>query len=256
MRRVVIVQARHNASRLPGKVLRDIGGRPMLERVLRRVARAKLVDEVVLATSLGSDDDPVFDLAQKLGLRTIRGSEIDVLSRYVLAAESCHAEVVIRVTADCPLIDPSLVDDVIAAFVEGAAESSRADVGSAWAWDFAANTLERTYPRGLDVEVTHRDALRVADVEAREPYQRAHVMPFFYQNPDRFRLRSVRGETDLSAHRWTVDTDEDLAVVRKIYEALGNEDTFSWREVMALVRARPELEQENSAIAQKALERG
>ena len=217
----------------------------MLARVLSRLARAQRVEEIVLATSVGKDDDPVAALGAELGVRVVRGSEIDVLSRYVLAARESEADVIIRVTADCPLIDGALVDDVVEAFGE-----------SPWAWDFAANTLDRTYPRGLDVEVTHRDALRLADTEAQEPYERAHVMPFFYKHPERFRLRSVRGETDLSAHRWTVDTEEDLAVVRKIYASLNRGDDFSWRDVMALVLAHPELEHDNAATAQKPLERG
>ena len=239
------MQARFNSSRLPGKVLRDIAGKPMLARVLGRLALATRIDDVALATSVGADDDAVAELGAQLGVRVVRGSETDVLSRYALAVHETRADVVVRVTADCPLLDAALVDDVVTAFGD-----------APFASDFAANTLERTYPRGLDVECTHREALLIAHAEAREPFQRAHVMPFLYAHPERFRLLSVRGAEDHSHHRWTVDTAEDLAVVSAIYAALGGADAFSWRDALRVVAENPALELANVGVTQKPLHQG
>jgi spore coat polysaccharide biosynthesis protein SpsF len=231
------------STRLPGKVLRDIGGQSMLARVVRRVEQARHVDQVLVATSSAPADDAVVAECERLGVASFRGSEQDVLDRYYQAALYGGAQVVVRITSDCPLIEPQLIDEVVAAF--RAAQP-----------DYASNTLHRTYPRGLDTEVFSLGALARAWAEAAEPYQRTHVTPYFYQHPELFALLSVRQARDDSHQRWTVDTAEDLAFVRHIYERLGSGDEFGWQEVLDLLGREPELLALNRDVAQKALHEG
>jgi len=255
---VGVVQARMGSSRLPGKVLMDVEGATMLARVLRRLSRAALLDRVVLATSDLPADDAVAAEAARLGFAVFRGSEEDVLSRYLGAAREHAADVVVRVTADCPLIDPAVVDRTVERFL---AESP----------DYASNSLDRTYPRGLDVEVVDRRALEIAGAEARLDYERVHVTPFLYRHPERFRLLSVtrrdgeagghdgEGGEPLGELRWTVDTAPDLELVRRIYHHFlgrpgGGDDGFGWRQVLALVESRPELREINRHVRQKSPE--
>lgn len=241
---VCIIQARMGSTRLPGKVLLDIGGQPMLARVIRRAARSRRIDALMVATTVKPADDPVAEAARALGVPVSRGSEDDVLDRYHLAAKQAGADVIVRITSDCPLIDPTLIDQVIEVFT-----------GASPMADYAANCLERSYPHGLDVEVASVSALDQAWREARN-YQRVHVMPFLYENPQRFRLLAIRHEVDLSHLRWTVDTPEDLALVRALYDRLGNDDRFSWQEATALVAAEPALAGINAHIRQKSLAEG
>ena len=240
---VAIVQARMGSRRLPGKVLADILGRPMLERVLTRLGRAQSTDELVVATSRGPDDDPIIALCQRLGVPCTRGSAQDVLDRIHQAAAEHQAETIVRITADCPLIDPELVDETVRAFQQAAP-----------AVDFACNRLpwDRTYPIGTDTEVCSREALDVAWREALLPNQREHVMPYFYENPERFRLLHVRSsDSSLGEMRWTVDESEDLAFVREIYGRFGSDD-FTWRDVVDLLRREPALARINVAVPHKS----
>lgn len=241
MRVVAIIQARMGSTRLPGKVLEDVGGRSMLSRVVRRTRRASTLDEVVVATSTASQDDPILLECRRLGIGCFRGSEADVLDRYFGAAEAYRAQSVVRVTSDCPLIDWSVIDRVVSAFREGRP-------------DYASNTLERTYPRGLDTEVMTREALARAWCEASEPYERVHVTPYLYRHPELFRLLPVIGERDASAARWTVDTPEDLLFVRTVYQRFGDTDRFSWQDAWTLVDREPELAKINGHIQHKRLE--
>jgi spore coat polysaccharide biosynthesis protein SpsF len=169
-----------------------------------------------------------------------RGDESDVLDRYWRAAQFVGADTVVRITADCPLIDPSLIDDVVRGFLQSSA-------------DYASNVLERTYPRGLDVEVISATALERAWRDADQPHQREHVTPYFYENPGLFKLLSVRGKTDCTAYRWTLDTDEDLHLIRTIYERFDGKDDFSWTDALRLMEQEPKLLSINSAIIQKAV---
>jgi len=243
MKIVAVIQARLGSTRLPGKVLLPLAGQSVLARVCRRACRAALVDEVVVATTGNPLDDPIVDECRALGFPCFRGSEEDVLDRYWRAAEAYQADAVVRITSDCPLIDPGLIDDVVLAALRE------------WP-DYAANVLRRTYPRGLDTEFATATALWRAWSEAVEPYQRVHVMPYFYQNPQRFRLCSISGREDHSRHRWTVDSPEDLAFVRAVYDRLGGEDSFSWTEVLDLLTAEPELAHFNQHVRQKQLVEG
>lgn len=226
------------STRLPGKVLKDLAGRPMLERVVRRVHRAGTIDEVVVATSDSAKDDAIARLCTDRGWSLFRGSEQDVLDRYRQAARAHDAETVARVTGDCPLIDPAVCDQVVEVFQKGT-------------WDYVANTLEpRTFPRGLDVEVFTRESLEVAWKEDTNPHWREHVTPFLYRHPDRFRLHGVYAEEDRSHMRWTVDTEADLEFVRRIYDHFSD-DAFGWREVLSLLEEHPEWMEINRHVKQK-----
>jgi spore coat polysaccharide biosynthesis protein SpsF len=243
MKIVGIIQARMASTRLPGKVLKDIGGQTMLARVVRRTQRAHMVNQVVVATTKSPADDVVVAECERLGVPIFRGAEQDVLNRYYLAAQVHQAEAVVRITSDCPFIDPSVVDQVVGAFL-----SVRPD--------YASNTLERTYPRGLDTEVMTTAALARGWREARKPYQRVHVTPYFYENPNLFRLLSVRAEADYSGYRLTVDTSEDLDFVQKVCARLDNDITATWTDVLALLAREPALAERNRHIQQKTLQEG
>jgi spore coat polysaccharide biosynthesis protein SpsF len=192
------------------------------------------VDEVVVATTDAPADDALVKECEQLGVRVFRGSEHDVLSRYTEAAAVFDAGPIIRITSDCPLIDPELVDGVVDALQSA---------------DFAANTLDRTYPQGLDVEVASREALERTAREAVEPSDREHVFPYVYRHPERFQLVSVTGDRDLSSLRWTVDEARDLEFVRAVYARLG--EPSSWRDVLALLEREPELADINRGVRQK-----
>jgi spore coat polysaccharide biosynthesis protein SpsF len=239
---VIVVQARMTSTRLPGKVLMDLEGRPLLERELERLARCALADEVVLAVTANPDDDPLVALADRLGLRWYRGSEHDVLSRYAGAAREAHADLVVRVTSDCPLIDPGETDAVI-----GALQERRQSC------DYASNRLEPHLPRGLDVEALWRDALERTDRLATSSPAREHVTWFCYaERPDLFALHSVRRPVEAHDLRWTVDTADDLAMVRRLYADLGlAERPVALADVIAYVREHPEIAALNAHIEQK-----
>jgi len=231
------------STRLPGKVLQDIAGATMLSRVVSRARRAATLDSVVIATSTLPADQQIVPSCEALGIPCFRGSEDDVLDRYYGAATAHAADVVVRITSDCPLIEPAVIDMVVAAFLRERP-------------DYASNVHERSFPRGLDVEAMSMAALEIAHREARAEYQRAHVTPYLYQNPERFRLISVRGDADYSAYRWTVDTPEDLALVRAIYQRLGADGAFGWQAVLSLLQHEPELAAINAHIEQKELRQG
>ncbi len=243
MRTVAIIQARMGSTRLPGKVLKDICGQTMLARVVRRTRAATQLDEVVVATTLRPADEAIVDECQRLDVPVFCGSEEDVLDRYYQAAKTYQAETVARITSDCPLIDPGVIDEVLRAFL-------------AQPCDYASNVFDRTFPRGLDTEVMSLEALGRAWHEAKEPYQRVHVTPYLWQNPQLFRFASVKAEVDHSQQRWTVDTAQDLEFVRQVYARLSDRDVFSWREVLALIEREPQLAEMNRHIRQKALEEG
>lgn len=223
MRVVGIVQARVGSTRLPGKVLMDLAGVPLALHTVRRLARATLVDQVVVATSSSSKDDSLVSLVEAEGIPYVRGSEEDVLSRFTLAARETEADVVVRVTADCPLIDPGVVDDVVGALLEDAA-----------ACDYASNVLRRTFPRGLDAEAMFTDVLTRIDRLATSPEAREHVTWLAYrERPDLFLLRSVELEDqDYSHLDWSVDTEEDLERVRQLVRGAGAEAPLEWRTLL------------------------
>ena len=207
MKAIGVLQARMTSSRLPGKVLAPILGQAMILRQLERVERATRLDTIAVATSIDESDDELTQVIQDAGYPTVRGSLEDVLARYVEAIRIFEPDVVVRLTADCPLSSPQVVDTIVQAFLTSNA-------------DYASNTLVRTFPDGLDVEAMRVDAiLSIAD-QPLTSFEREHVTPGIYRRPHRFKLVNVVGKQDLSRLRWTVDTAEDLEFVREIYEAL------------------------------------
>lgn len=235
------MQARTGSTRLPGKVLADLAGRPMLAHQLRRLQACRLADDIVVATTEAAADDPLTRLADEAGVRWFRGSEDDVLARYLGAAREAGADVVVRVTADCPLIDPEQTDRVTAALGDGLC-------------DYASNVVRRTFPRGLDSEAMTREALERAGRLAVSAAAREHVTRvMLVERPELFRLRSVEDERDNSDLRWTVDTAADLEMVRRVYAALSlDARILPYPEVLAFVRAHPEVSALNAAVRQKA----
>ena len=248
------------SSRLPGKILADIAGQPMLQRVFIRTSRAATVTETVFATTTDSADDPVAEYCDFSGIPFTRGSLYDVLDRYYQTAKQAKADVVVRITADCPIIDPALIDDVVNLVIGN------------WGFDFAANRLpppfHRTFPIGLDTEVCTFSALERAWKEAKEPQHREHVMPYFYEgvelstvnrqrsegiSPRGFHVAMLNHTTDFGDYRWTVDTPEDLEFMRQVYSRFDGRDDFSWKEVLDLVHNEPKLMQINASVQHKTL---
>jgi spore coat polysaccharide biosynthesis protein SpsF len=241
LKTVAIIQARMGSSRLPGKVLLDLAGEPMLARVVDRVHRAATIDEVVIATTTEPADDRLAAHCTDRGWPCFRGSQDDVLDRYYRAAREHRADVIVRITSDCPLIDPEILDQVV--------DALRLPRPADYACNFAPR---RTFPRGLDAEAMTRETLDRLWTEDRNPAWREHVTQYLHHNLDRFAWRGVEHERDLSALRWTVDTPEDYDLIRRIYDALGH-DRFSWRDVLALLDGHPEWLRINSQVEQKAV---
>jgi spore coat polysaccharide biosynthesis protein SpsF len=240
---VAIVQARMGSTRLPGKVLKDIGGATTLSRVVDRLRRSRFIEKLLVATTDEPADDVIVKLCQRHSVAVFRGDEKDVLDRYHRAAQFSHAKIVVRITSDCPLIDPEITDKTIQAFLDARP-------------DYVSNALVRTYPRGLDTEVMTTQALERCWRGATQSYQRAHVTPYIYENPDLFKIHSVKEERDFSSHRWTLDSPEDLVLIRAVYERMGNDDRFSWRDVLALLEREPALAELNRHVTMKALHEG
>jgi spore coat polysaccharide biosynthesis protein SpsF len=239
---LTVVQARVGSSRLPGKVLLPLAGEPLLVRMVQRVQRARLVGTVVVATTTAAADDAVAACCATHGLLCFRGHALDLLDRHYQAARHYGAEVVVKIPSDCPLIDPVVVDDVLAVYLE---DPSR--------YDFVSNLHPATLPDGNDVEVMRFAALETAWREARRPLEREHTTPFFWENPDRFRLTNVGCEKirDFSmSHRWTIDYPEDYAFIRAVYEALyPSNPTFGLLDILELLNQRPDIAQLNAHLA-------
>jgi spore coat polysaccharide biosynthesis protein SpsF len=281
--KIAIIQARMSSSRLPGKVLMDIAGRPMLEHMLARTMRARSVDAIVVATTTDPSDDVLEQFCFVKGVPCFRGSLPDVLDRMYHAASQFQADVIIRLTADCPLIDPGVIDLTISAFLgkpvpqDSATSSLIPDIPSLIAFpnDFAANRLpppwRRTLPIGLDVEVCSFDALERAWKEADQIYQREHVMPYLYEGvvltqsdpltdwyiergttPRSFRMALLNHQPDYGSLRWTVDTPTDLEFVRQVYSHFEPYQVFDWQAVLSLVKRQPELSAINADVQHKS----
>lgn len=243
---VAIIQARMNSTRLPGKVLLPIEGQSMLERVVRRVQRAKSIDKVVVATTEDPADDAVAEAAEALGVHVTRGSEDDVLDRFRQAAEETGAAHIVRVSADSPFIDPDVCDMVVDAYRSSGA-------------DYASNKLEPSFPLGLDVEVFSREALEKTWSEAKEPYERAHVTLHMYAPTTgklSLVLQPVTTSPDRHDWRWTVDTPEDLEFAREAFRRIGGRNDFSWVDVVHLIDEDPALAGINSHLKPKHVTEG
>jgi glutamate-1-semialdehyde 2,1-aminomutase len=227
MKIVAIVQARMGSTRLPNKVMKPIGGVPMIELLLARLAKSQQIDQIVLATSTEERNTPLVEHVQKLGYTCVRGSESDVLDRYLVAARQAKADVVVRITGDCPLIDPALVDQVIAKFeAEGV--------------DYLSNTSPASYPDGLDTEVFTLQALERAGRESQDSFDHEHVTPYL-RKPGLYKTGAMQHSEDLSDLRWTVDEPADFDVVSQVFAHFAPNIHFSWTEVLGLQRSQPAL---------------
>jgi len=238
---VAIIQARMNSTRLPGKVLMDICGQTMISHVVTRVCSCRSIDSVLVATTVSAPDDAVERHCRKLSIPCFRGSEDDVLDRYYKAALEAGAKTVVRITADCPVIDPAITDKVVEAYF--AHKDSYAG---------ACNTIIRTYPRGLDTEAVSIDTLAGCWKAARHPIEREHVLVYAYEHPHEYPMFNVLAEEDGSNYRWTVDEERDLRFIREIYERLySKKRLFDRADIIELIRNNPSLVEINRGVEQK-----
>ena len=243
MKTVIVVQARMSSTRLPGKVMKTVLGKPLLYYLIERLQRVKRADQIVVATTVNASDQPIVDFCAANDVTYTRGSEHDVLSRYFDAATRFEADTIVRVTSDCPLIDAALIDQAIDAYYE--------DGGK---YDYVSNMIDPCWPYGMAVEVFSAQALVEAQTSATAPDEREHVTPFIYWRPDRYRIKSLTMVPNLSHHRWTIDTPEDFELVRRILETLYPKiPGFEMQDVLALLAENPDWASINSHVVQKAV---
>ena len=238
---IAVIQARMGSARLPGKVLSDLGGRPVLEWVIR-AARASHVDDVIVATSVHSDDQVIVDLCSRLGVRVVRGAELDVLSRFIIALEEGGADAVVRLTSDCPLLDPELIDQVVAVW--------RCNP----TLDYVSTTLDRTLPRGLDVELAAAGALRQADARA-TGYHRVHVTSSLYEQGAPYACAGLTFRPAYNHLRVTLDEEADARALTQLVQILGDRPP-AWRDLVNALVSRPDIIAVNALVEQKALMEG
>ncbi len=237
MKRVVaVIQARLGSTRLPGKSLADIAGKPLLGHVVERMRACATIHDVVVATTAEPKDDELARVAGLLGVAVYRGSTDDVLDRTYLAARGASADIVVRATADDPFKDPGVTDQIVGKLLDGA-------------FDYVSNTLAPSFPEGVDIEAFTMDALARAWREARLLSEREHVTPYIWKHPERFRVWNVSLSTDLSRLRWTVDYPEDLTFARAVYAELYHGEPFGMEAVVSLLARRPELARINGGVA-------
>ena len=240
-----VIQARMGSTRLPGKVLAPLGSTTVLGCLVDRVKQTRSLDHIIVALPDTDENLPLVRACQELGIEWFQGSELDVLSRYYLACQRFGVNTVVRITSDCPFYDPKLLDTMLSDFKQW----QQAREGVEYYGNFYP---KRTFPRGLDTEIFTREALEEAHAEACEPYEREHVTPFIYTHPDRFHLRSRENETDLSEHRWVLDTPDDLHFVRKVFETLHDDGGFfATQEILDLLQSEPGLKRINADVKQK-----
>ncbi len=232
---LAIVQARMSSTRLPGKVLKMVNGKPLMEILLHRLSQSKKIDKIILATSEKPENDLLVEIVEKLGFEVFRGSEYDVLDRYYHSAKPLEPSTVVRITGDCPIIDPKLVDEVIGMYQDNNV-------------DYASNTGPPTYPDGLDTEVFSFTALETAYNKAEESFEREHVTPFIRTN-GQFKRANYLNETDFSGERWTVDDSEDFEVIENIINHFKPDLDFSWRNVLELKKSHHEYFEANRDVA-------
>jgi spore coat polysaccharide biosynthesis protein SpsF len=266
MKTVAIIQARIGSSRLPGKVLLELAGKLMIQHVIERTRRAHSLDSVTIATTTDPSDDRIAAFAVSMGVTCTRGSLHDVLDRYYQAAKTHSADIIVRITADCPLIDPEVIDQT----VELLSSSSILHPS-----DFSCNRLpppfSRSFPIGLDVEACTFAALERAWKESTETFHREHVMPYLYEgtafeqnldvaccvlhgvSPRNFRIAQLQHTPDHGSLRWTVDTPEDLTFMREIFARLGDKPGFTWYDVLEIVQKEPQLAEINAAVRHKTM---
>jgi spore coat polysaccharide biosynthesis protein SpsF len=229
------------STRLPGKVMKIVCGKPLLEHFINRLKRVKSADQIVIATTINDIDNQIVDLCKKLDISYYRGSEEDVLGRYYEAAVEYGGDIIIRITSDCPVIDPEVVDSLINFYTNNIEK-----------YDYVSNTLKRTYPQGMDSEIISFDILKEAHLNAYDPFDREHVTPFIRSRPSRYCLHNIEHSTNLSNYRLTVDTSEDLDLVKKIFKELFfTNHKFTMRDILSVMEANPDWIKINSHVKHK-----
>lgn len=231
----IIVQAHLGSSRLPKKVMRKILGKPMIWYIIQRVKRTRNIDQVIIATSDKKENQVLNKVAKACKVKIFCGSEKDVLDRYYQCAKNFNADPIIRITSDCPLIDPKIIEKMLDFYLKHD-------------YDYVSNTIKPTFPDGLDVEIFSFDALKNAVQNAKWESEREHVTPFIKKNSKRFKLYNFENNEDLSNYRWTVDQKEDLVFIRKIYHLLKPKHVFSSKDVLRLILDNPKLLRINQKI--------
>lgn len=228
---VAIIQARMASTRLPGKIMVNVAGKPILEHIIERIKKSQLIDKIVVATTVKEQDKPTIAIANKCNVESFAGSEEDVLDRFYQAAKVYEADIIVRITADDPFKDPEVIDKVVTCYL-----------GYKSATDYASNTINPTYPLGLDVEVFSFDTLERTWREAKEPFEREHVTPYIWGHPEIFRLANVQNEEDLSHLRWTLDNEADLEFIQEVYAILYREGKiFLMDDILDLLKKEPRL---------------
>lgn len=237
---LAMLQARCSSSRLPGKVLKPLLGTPMILRQIERLQRSRHIDDLIVVTSVEASDDPLAALCLSAGVKLFRGSLHDVLDRFYQASLKFPSQHIVRATADCPLTDAGVIDAVIEMHVSGD-------------YDYSSNVITQTFPDGLDIEIVRSPCLHEAWAQASLPSQREHVTPFFYSQPQRFRLGSYCGKQDYSGLRWTVDEAADFTFVEQVYQALyADNPAFAMVDVLTLLHRQPQLQGINMGVARNA----
>ena len=238
MKILTVIQARMSSSRLPGKVLLPILGKPLLIRMVERVETAKLIGQLIVATSTNPDDDQIENICNAYNLTCFRGHLTDLLDRHYQAGRNFGADTVVKIPSDCPLIDPLIIDKVLEFYIKNNTK-----------YDFVSNLHPATYPDGNDVEVMSMSALEHAWKEANKPLEREHTTPFFWENPHKFKIGNVTWETGLdysTTQRWTIDFEEDYRFIKRVYEELYNiNSSFGLNDILQLLKEKPEISEIN-----------
>lgn len=235
-----VIQARMESTRLPKKVMSPIVGHPMLWHIINRIRKAELIDKIILATTSNKEDDSISKFAEENNILLFRGSEHDVLDRYYKAAKNFNLKNIVRITADDPFKDPAVIDKIIKIYLKGK-------------YDYASNTIKPSYPVGIDAEVFSFEAIEKAWLESKKEFEREHVTPYIWMNPDKFKIINVEYEKEnLSDLRWTVDTKEDLAFAKTVYEKLYKENKiFLMKDILNLLEKNPEIADINRNVKPK-----
>jgi spore coat polysaccharide biosynthesis protein SpsF len=233
----IVIQARMSSQRLPGKSMLTLDGVPLLGHLLNRVSSRFSIDSIVVATSNHQEDDCIASYCSSYGVDSFRGSKSNVLERFHRALTTFGGDPVVRIGADCPLMDPDVIQQAVNLYEEGNGR-----------WDYVSNTQERTYPRGLDVEVFSRAAIEKAYAEASLPVEKEHVTPYIYFHPELFTIHHLKRSPPMDHYRWTVDTLEDFQLVQHVYAKIGGE--YSYHTVLELFQRYPHWININSAIQQ------
>lgn len=240
MKIAAIIQARMGSTRLPGKVMKTLGDRTVIGHVIDRCRAIPSVTKVIVATTTSHEDDMICKEAERYGVSYYKGSEENVLSRYYEAAKISQADVIVRITSDCPLLDPQISNKVIEEFLRSGC-------------DYVSSGLSETFPRGMDTEVFSFEALEESYFKATESFEKEHVTPYIYLHPDRFELQSFSNDTDLSGYRLTLDTEEDWSLISRIYDELYHGEIFGLPAVLELFARYPEFPLINKDVIQKKL---